>query len=226
MIAVDILGFAVMSCVASAALGYIGLQRLAGDGDKMLGSLLCASHAGGLIGLCQFISGNSGNAIYAAVPLCAMLATAAYVDWRTAWAPTELVFPICLLSAGYTAWPAYGGWVALAWSVATGGGIFASSWGLWRLQSSFGIGWVPPADAIALFLPFLLIDTAIGLTFAYLTITGALLAVRHRMHGLKDAFGLICSEDKVAFLAIVFPVCLAGIAVNSAFSEFGFSNAG
>lgn len=118
--------------------------------------------------------------------LAPFLIASAVVDGCSGWAPDELTIPICLLSGLASPWfaaPALGLLVGLALIVA--GRIW------WRCSRG---RIMPPADALALALPFLILKppwpflclAALAVTLAGLLVAGgrhvALLAIAHPIH--------------------------------------------
>ena len=193
---------------------HMGLRRLAPDTSISGYETPAAASAGALCGCAAaHLSQNGEVQSAAAVALFGFLAVSAVVDWRTAWAPTELALPVCI-AAGFCAGPDGNGLAVLVLSsVAIGGGLFLSAWAFLALQARRGRIWFPPADAIALALPLILFETNLAKAALYFAVALALrgagsLRVR-RPEGSSG--GIALPEGRVALLAVVYPALVAGL---------------
>ena len=105
--------------------GRSGLRRLEPDASLPGFEIPAAAAAGALCGLAEAHLSQNGELLSAAtVILCGFLAAAAVVDWRTAWAPTELVLPVCIAAGLSAAADGCSLSVLMLSSAAVGGGLF------------------------------------------------------------------------------------------------------
>lgn len=150
-------------------LGLIGYKRLDGKTFPVATSLRFAT-AATVASTCGFFISifTTGSLTLTAsmvnAALYALLMTASLVDWKTQWAPTELILPICAL-VGLSA--VISG-VMSSWMAIAGLTLFVLAWAFWRIQSLSGHELLPPADCLALFLPILLLGETETLLFFYL----------------------------------------------------------
>ncbi len=191
-----------------------GLRRLAPDASMSAFEIPAAASAGAFCGFAAaHLALNGEVQSVAAVVLCGFLAASAVVDWRTAWAPTELALPVCI-AAGFCAGPEGNGLAALVLSsVAIGGGLFLSAWAFLPLQARAGRIWIPPADAIALALPLILFETNLAKAMLYSAVTVVLLGAKHLRVKRPESGsgGVALPEGKVALLAVAYPALVAGM---------------
>ena len=195
-----------------------GLRRLAPDVSLSGAELHAAAAAGALGGLAAARVSQSDDILSGAtVILCGFLAAAAIVDWRTSWAPTELVLPICI-AAGLCAGAETDGLPGLILSsAAVGGGVFLSAWALFLLQARAGQVWFPPADTIALAMPLFLLQTNLAKAAQLLAVAAVLLAVKWFPAQCRGSGSgrLALPEGRVALLAVACPVFVTGMLVET-----------
>lgn len=191
-----------------------GLRRLAPDVSMSGFAIPAAASAGAFCGLAAaHLTQNGDVQSAAAVVLCGFLAASAAVDWRTAWAPTELVLPACI-AAGFCAGADGNGLAVLVLSsVAIGGGLFLSAWAFLALQARAGRIWFPPADAIALAIPLILFETDLAKAMLYFAVAVALLGAKHLRvkRPKRGSGGVALPEGKVALLAVAYPALVVGM---------------
>ena len=191
-----------------------GLRRLAPNAALSDFELAAASSAGAFCGFAAaHIGQNSGHLSAATVFLCGFLGAAAYVDWRTGWAPTELVAPVCIATGFCAGTDGNGISVLFLSSAAIGGGLFSSAWALFALQARAGQIWFPPADAIALAIPLILFETHLAKAALFVAVAAVLLGVKHlHTDGHDGRPGRVALPDgKVALLAVAHPALLFGM---------------
>ncbi len=197
---------------ASLWLGRLGLKRLQRGADLPVAASWTAAAACAAIGMClswpEHHAGNSAFVLTSASAfLCALLATAALADWKTSWAPTELMLPICLLAGACAAATAGPYESSLGFSAAAGGTLFAAAWGLWTIQIAAGWPILPPADAVSLALPWISLTETASMAAFYLALSTTLMLIRlsERRRNVRSLF----PDGEVPLLALAFPALLA-----------------
>ncbi len=154
--------------------------------------------------------------------LVPLLATAGWVDHRTAWAPRELVAPICILSGLLS--PAASDYGSPA-GIAAGLLLFCGAHFLWRMQQCADAMIMPPADIVALLLPSLLfglswIAVSVHLALALLLLLEAHAGSGGRLRGNRYALAEAARDltqargAPVAFLGITAIPTAAGMVLQ------------
>ena len=205
------------------------MRRL--DAARIIGwsRLLLVSSFGSMLGcalnsLAVAIGGTGSVSSPFSILLIGFLAVSGYVDSRTAWAPSELIIPICLLSGmASPGAETYGSWTGLI----TGVSLWLAARIGWRVQVVAGRPWLPPADLVALVLPILLFGIS-GISAACFAALMVLLGlarvnrVRNLLPGDPDAldeaavgrgFG---DRKPVALLGLAAPVLIAAMLADLA----------
>ena len=156
-IAAAVLWIGTCAAVPAAAARH-GLRRVDSNLRVEFRSFLPAAVIGTMIGAClHFVAVPNGTGPVMAHPmsvaLVSLIAVAGHVDLRTAWAPSELMLPVCL-AAGAVSPP-----LAEATELPAplpGLALFAAAHTAWEIQLRVGRQWLPPADFIVLALPAVL----------------------------------------------------------------------
>ncbi|MCY3879282.1 MAG: hypothetical protein OXF74_08900 [Rhodobacteraceae bacterium] len=207
-----------ISAGLSAWTALQGTRRLAPESKISARQTVFVCFAGAIFGTAVIFldspyASKSGTQ-FAAIALYALLAAAAFIDWRTGWAPTELMLP--LTASAFWFFSTESAWLALA----VGSGSLACAWCLWAAQRAFGAVWIPPADCIALALPLLLFQSGAGAVAAYALI--ALILGGFAAGG--DRLGRVMLPGRrVTFLAISLPVVMFGSLLEAALRHTGFT---
>ena len=136
----------------------VGMRRL--DAARTIGwsRLLLVSSFGAVLGcalhiLALEIGGEEAVSSPVSIALIGLLAVSGYVDSRSAWAPSELIVPICLMSGmASSVAESLGSLIGLL----TGFALWLAARIAWRVQIGAGRPWLPPADLVAMVLPILL----------------------------------------------------------------------
>ena len=197
-------------------------------------SFLPAAVIGTMIGACMhFMAATSGIGPVMAqpmsVPLVSLIAVAGHVDLRTAWAPSELMLPVCL-AAGAVSPP-----LAEATELPplfSGLVLFAAAHVAWEIQLRVGRRCLPPADFILLALPAILFGASILAAACYGSVA-ALLAfaglprVRSGFRGNPEALAVAANDlhagsgTPVALVGLASPPLLGALAVQAVLRVFG-----
>ena len=211
MTALLILTLAPAAAAVSLRLGQTGLKRLRHNADPPAAAILAASAACALTGMILTWPETGGDLFSigltaATAFLCSMLAAAALIDWKSAWAPTELILPICLLAGVCAAAAAGLSRMPFGFNLVSGGALFAAAWGLWAVQNSLRLPILPPADAVALALPVILLSSAEIQAAFYLALSAALILVwlsQRRGHS-----SILLPDRRIPLLAAAFPALI------------------
>lgn len=150
-------------CAAVPAAARHGLRRVDPNLTVDDRSFVPAAVIGTMIGACMhFMAVSRGIGPIMAqpmsVPLVSLIAVAGHVDLRTAWAPSELMLPICL--AAGTVSPPLAAATELP-SLIPGVVLFAAAHIAWEVQLRIGRRCLPPADFIFLALPAMLFGASV-----------------------------------------------------------------
>ena len=224
----ELLFWALLSAVALPVAGGHGLHRLAPDAAAGCLSFLPASIAGAVAGSCMHViaAGPDTVAVMArpeSIPLVALLVVAGKVDFRTAWAPSELVLPLCLVAGMVSPLGSSAG--ALA-AILAGTLLFAAAHIAWVIQLRIGLRCAPPADLIVLAAPLLLFGASSASAMYYGAIA-TLLALARRVKALSWIRGCPAAlagaqadlsagpGTRVALVGLGSPVLIAALALQS-----------
>ena len=163
------------------------------------------------------------------VPLVSFIAVAGHVDLRTAWAPSELILPICLAAGAVS--PPLAEATGLP-PLVPGLALFAAAHFAWEVQLRVGRRCLPPADFIFLALPAMLFGASILAVACYASVA-ALLAfaglpgVRSGFRGNPEALAGAAhdlpegSGTPVALVGLASPPLLGALALQTVLRGFG-----
>lgn len=213
----------VLTCVAAPVLADAGLSRLC---PAMLGcvrSIGLASVAGSFGGAAAVLRPLlDGHEIlvsdFALVPLCGFLAVAAYVDHRTAWAPDELTFPVCMLSGVAAFADGTNMNFGILAALSLGFALFTAAKAAWIVQGYLARTILPPPDVVGVSLPLVLFDSwataAICLVALALVLTAiGCMARLTRLAGCSECLEIAFDEAGwsrrargIALLGIAYPL--------------------
>lgn len=232
-VAAAVLWIGICAAVPVAAVRH-GLRRV----DPSLAvderSFLPSATMGAMIGACMHvIAVPSGiGAVMAqpmAVPLVSLIAVAGHVDFRTTWAPSELMLPVCLAAGAVS--PPLAEATALP-PLVPGLMLFAAAHIAWEIQLRIGRRCLPPADFIFLSLPAMLFGPSIiaaacyGSVAAFLAFAG-LPGVRSGFRGNPEALAGAAhdldagSGTPVALVGLASPPLLGALALQAFLRGFG-----
>ena len=229
---------AVLTCVAASAFASGGLKRLCPAVLDEIRHVRFASIVGA-VGGAVAVSRHSleGGEIPASdlalIPLCGFLASAAYVDYATAWAPDELTFPICLLSGVFAFEGGTDLHSGILGALGLGFVLFAAAKVTWILQACFFRTIVPPPDVVAISLPFVLFDAwetvVLHMAMSALVLTAMRCFPRlARFSGNRECLETALGDTGhsirargVAFLGIAYPLVALLLTLNVFFGWDG-----
>ena len=151
--------------------------------------------------------------------------TAAVVDYCSAWAPVELMIPVCLVGGMVGLWDAHSPASSLCLGAGSGCLLYLIARLAWTAQTLARILVLPPADAIALLLPILLFGNMRATALSYVALTCLLMFMRmagtfHFLAGSSRALGSVeavtatTSGRAVTLVAIAFPLWIAVLLVQ------------
>ena len=220
--------WALLSALALPVAGRCGLRRLAPDAATEFMTFLPASIAGAVAGSCMHVmAAGPDTAVVMAQPesilLVALLVVAGQVDFRTAWAPSELVLPLCLVVGMVSPLGSSAGAPA---AILAGSLFFAAAHVAWVIQLRIGLRCVPPADLIILAAPLLLFGASAASAMYYGAIA-ALLALARRVKALSRIRGCPAAlagaqadlssgpGTRVALVGLGSPILVAALALQS-----------
>ena len=155
--------------------------------------------------------------------LVALLVVAGQVDFRTAWAPSELVLPICLVAGMVSPLGSSAGVPA---AIPAGLLLFAAAHVAWAIQLRIDLRCVPPADLIIMAAPLLLFGASAASAMCY-GVIAALLALAGQVQALSWIRGLPAAlagaeahlssgpGTRVALVGLGSPVLVAALALQS-----------
>lgn len=232
-IAAAVLWIGICAAVPAVAARH-GLRRVDPNLPVEDRSYLPAAVIGTMIGACMhFMAVPNGIGPVMVQPmsvlLVSLIAVAGQVDLRTAWAPSELILPVCL-SAGAVSPP-----LAQATELSPlfpGLALFAAAHMAWEIQLRIGRPCLPPADFILLALPAVLFGASIPAAACYGSVA-ALLAfaglprVRFGFGGNPEALAGAAydlhagSGTPVALVGLASPPLLAALALQAVLWGFG-----
>ncbi len=186
-----------------------GLRRVDPGGGEPDLPLAAASASLLAAGLHVLAAGQDVDAVMArpvSIFLLGMVMMAGLVDIDTAWAPRELMLPICT-AAGVVAATGQGpGWPAGAAGAAAGLLLYPAMQVAWRLQVATGMRAVPPADAAVLCLPVMLFGLGAISTLCYASIGAAAM-----LAGLAGGQERLTEAARSLSLANGRPIALVGV---------------
>ena len=199
------------ACALSRWLGRRGLNRLQHDIGLPEAASWIAGTFSAAIGVCLTWPQSQGGQLGIGLTVLfgvffALLAVAAVVDWKTKWAPTELMLPICLIAGVYSTLPPPYSQPALGVSALTGIALMALAWGFWAIQVRLKAKCLPPADAISLALPTILLERIDLIVTFYLALSAALMLVR--LAERSSRIRVTSSNGEIPLLAFAFPTLL------------------
>lgn len=197
--------------------------------------------SGFFIGLLFSVNADASGIVLqvsAVSAICAVLGVSSSVDRQMAWAPDVLILPACIFTPMIPDLIAQTG---TTWSFMRSGligvGIFSVSQVFWFLQVKFDIRFAPPADIIALLLPFSIFGISTWIILFYIMVSVLLVLcmkfepVRHVFSSsqalveagdhmkYKNSNGELSAPDEsITFLAVAFPSLLFILAVYSFFT--------
>lgn len=198
----------------SQFLGKTGLKRLKSRAELSLCLLWIIGVISAFIGIFWSISIPYPNAVdFRLLPilplLSALIVTAAYIDGVTQWAPTELIFPICLL-AGWNTAEQMGYPLLMKLS---GILLFVFAWGCWRIQLIMDKTILPPADIVALLLPIIMLNQLELLAAFYVWLSIVIVAIK--VSTSRTNIRLFLVKGRISLLAVAFPLLLSIIWAES-----------
>ena len=226
------------SCLFAAYCAQAGVARLQPAYAWGSRHCLAASLAGGGFSLLFAVLASEfgpsfclePSAAAAVMIICPFLSVAAYTDFETSWAPSELMVPTCVFAAAVVLPPSHpANVVAWAASLVVGIALYCAAHLAWRLQCALKRPAVPPADCIALALPIGMFGMHGVAAGAYAMAALALLAMRIVPAGLNPFLDRIACRgissgrkfgsmaERVPLLSILFPILLLGLIVSAAF---------
>ena len=194
---------------------HLGLRRVDPGLSAGCRSFIPAATVGAIIGAClHVVAISSGTGSVMAQPmsilLMSLIAVSGHVDFRTAWAPCELVLPVCLVAGAVL--PFFSNaiwWMALIPGLV----LFISAHIAWKIQLQIGERCLPPADFIFLLLPAVLFGASIpaavcfGLISALVAVAG-LPGIGAGLRGNPAALATATKDLRLGFGA---PVALVGL---------------
>ena len=222
-------------CVAiPAAAARHGLRRVDPNLPLTDRRFLPAAVIGTMVGACMhFMAVPGGTGPVMAQPmsvlLVSLIAVAGHVDLRTAWAPSELMLPVCLAA----------GAVSLPLAEATGLpmplpglALFAGAHFAWEIQLRVGRRCLPPADFILLALPAILFGASTLAAACYGSVAAVLAfaglpGLRSGFRGNPEALAGAAhdlharSGTPVALVGLASPPLLAALALQAVLRCFG-----
>lgn len=191
-----------LASTISVKLSIIGLKRLSDNTKLPLAVIWIAGCISTVIGIGVTITAKgSASDIIIIASLSALVTIVAIIDAKTLWAPTELMFPICILAGAYSSmWPEY------FIPAYTGFLIFMATWMVWWVYNLFYEPYLPPADVIALILPIIMLNR-VALVVYYCGLAASLILVQ----ATKRLDRILIKDNKIPLLAVAFPwllICL------------------
>ena len=226
------------SCLFAAYCAHAGVARLQPAYAWSRCRCMAASLAGGGFSLVFTVLASEfgpsfclePSATTAVMIICPFLSVAAYTDFETSWAPSELMAPICAFVAAVILPPNHPAKLtAWAASIFVGIALYFAAQLAWRLQCALKRPAVPPADCIALAMPIGMFGMHGVGAGAYAMAALALLAMRIVPAGLNPFLDRIACRgtssgrkfgsmaERVPLLSILFPILLLGLIVSAAF---------
>ncbi|MCY4542503.1 MAG: hypothetical protein OXB95_08970 [Rhodobacteraceae bacterium] len=168
--------------VSGLAAARRGLKRLEDTVFVNLRLLSTVAATGAALGLAAAWppASEDGWALIRIAPtvfLCTLMLTVASVDWQTAWAPRELMIPICLLAGVVAFDDACLSTVTLTIGITAGLLLLLASTLFWKIQCAVRLPILPPADFIALCMPALLFGLRLSSLLCYAALACMLLAI-------------------------------------------------
>ena len=220
-------------CAAAPAAGArLGLRRVEPDLPVEKRTFLPTAVIGTMVGACMhFMAVSSGIGSVMAQPMSILLvsfiAVAGHVDFRTAWAPSELMLPVCLASGAVS--PPLAEATGLPPPL-PGLALFAAAHLAWEIQMRIGRRCVPPADLILLALPAFLFGASAlaaacyGSIAVFLALAGhpcARSGIRGNPEALAGAADDLHAGTPVALVGLAAPPLMVALALQPVLRVFG-----
>ena len=208
-----------------------GLRRVepgGGEPSMALAAVAASLLAGGLHVLAIDQDVDAVMARPESIFLLGMLMIAGMVDLDTAWAPRELMIPICA-AAGVVSPLGHGPeWPVQAAGMAAGLLLYPAMQLVWHLQDVTGMRAVPPADAAMFCLPAILFGFGVMSILCYASICAAAMfaVLAGRQQGLAEAARSLslAGGRPVALVGVFAPVLFAALGAEIILASVGGSN--
>lgn len=191
-----------LASTISVKLSIVGLKRLRDNTKLPLAVIWTAGCISTIIGIGAAITAKgSASDILIIASISVLVTIVAIIDAKTLWAPTELMFPICVLAGAYSSM-----WLENSIPAYTGLLIFMATWMVWWVHNLFCKPHLPPADVIVLILPIIMLNR-VALVVYYCGLATSLILVR----STKRLDRILIKDNKIPLLALAFPwllICL------------------